>query len=81
MLTVKVDTKRPSLTLLTSGTLGNSGWYVTNVTTSIQTSDQTSGVDIVQYNPNGTGWNNGSTITLTDGVNDIDIRVMMPPAI
>ena len=75
MLTVKVDTKRPSLTLLTSGTLGNSGWYVTNVTTSIQTSDQTSGVDIVQYNSNGTGWNNGSTITLTDGINNIDIRV------
>ena len=73
-LTVKVDTERPSLTLSKSGTLGNSGWYVSNVTTTIEASDQTSGVDIVQYNSNNTTWNTGSTITSTDGVNNIDIE-------
>ena len=74
-ITIKVDTVSPSLAVSPSGTLGNSGWYISQVDTSILTTDSGSGIDSIEYNQNSTGWTAGTSITSDDGINDIDIRV------
>ncbi len=71
---IKVDTVAPSLSASISGTKGNSNWYVSQTVTTISSSDGTSGVDRVEYNQNDTGWQNGSSVVSTDGVNAISIR-------
>jgi hypothetical protein len=74
-LEVKVDTGTPSLSTSISGTEGNLGWYVSQTTTTISSSDGTSGVDRVEYNQNGVGWQNGSTVVSDDGLNTVAVRV------
>lgn len=72
---IKVDTLPPALSLSTSGRLGDAGWYVSDAVTDISSSDAQSGVDTVEYNQNGAGWQNGSSIRSTDRVNAITVRV------
>ena len=74
-VTIKVDTVNPSIAVSRSGTPGNSGWYISQVGTTILTSDSVSGIDSIEYNQNNTGWTTGASITSDDGINDIDIRV------
>ena len=73
--TVKVDTVAPTFTTSTVGTAGNSGWYLSSADTTASPNDTVSGVDHVEYNQNGTGWINGPSVTSSDGVNAIDIKV------
>ena len=73
--TIKVDTVAPSLSASIFGTKGNSNWYVNQTTTTISSSDGTSGVDRVEYNQNDAGWQNGSSVVSTDGINAISVRV------
>jgi hypothetical protein len=73
--TIRVDTAAPLLSFTGEGTPGNSGWYVSTVTTSILSGDDTSGIASVQYNQNNTGWQDGSSFKSSDGVNTINIRV------
>lgn len=73
--TINIDTTPPAFTTSTSGTTGTAPWYVSPATTGISPSDSMSGVDHVEYNQNGAGWQNGSSIASNDGVNAISIRV------
>jgi hypothetical protein len=72
---IKVDATAPSLSFTKDGTPGNSGWYVSPVTTSILSGDDMSGISSVQFNQNNAGWQNGSSIVSSDGVNTINARV------
>jgi hypothetical protein len=74
-LEVKVDTVAPSLSTSISGIAGNSGWYVSQTTTKISSSDGNSGVDRVEYNQNSAGWQSGSSVVSDDGINNVYVKV------
>lgn len=46
---VKIDTTDPTLNKTLSGTLGNYGWYTSDVDVTLTAADATSGVDYIQY--------------------------------
>jgi hypothetical protein len=73
--TVKVDTTPPSFSTSTSGTSGLAGWYTSPTTTIISTSDAPSGINRVEYNQNNTGWQTGTSVESTDGLNTVEVRV------
>ena len=73
-LEIKVDTIPPSLSNSIVGTKGLVGWYVSQTTTTISAEDETSGVDLIEYNQNELGWENGSSVVSTDGVNTLCMR-------
>jgi hypothetical protein len=73
--TVKVDTIAPSLSTATSGTVGTSGWYTSQTVTTLTPTDNTSGVDRVEFNQNSDGWETGVSVISKDGINSIYSRV------
>lgn len=75
ILTVNVDTTPPVLSTSTSGAPGNSGWYVSDATTTLTATDSTSGIDYVEYQQNSAGWKNGTSVLSSDGINTITARV------
>ena len=74
-LTLKVDSASPTFDISTLGTVGNVPWYLSAATTSITPDDTLSGVDRVEYNQNGAGWQTGRSVISSDGVNTIAMRV------
>ena len=72
--TVKVDTVAPTLSTSVAGTKGNSGWYVSQTTTTISARDETSSVERIEYNQNTAGWKDGTSVLSKDGINDIAVR-------
>jgi len=72
---VSIDTTPPLLDTSTTGKSGSSGWYVSQATTSISASDSLAGVENIEYNQNGAGWQTGSSFTSSDGVNSTLVRV------
>ena len=72
--TVKVDASIPSILTSISGTVGNSGWYTSQTTTAIS-ANELSGIDHIEYNQNGTGWQDGSSFVSSEGINKIDIKI------
>jgi hypothetical protein len=73
--TVKVDATVPSVIASTKGSSGDEGWFVSQVITTIVSTDSESGVDHVEYRHNGGNWQTGASITSLDGVNTLDVRV------
>lgn len=73
--TVKIDTVPPLFSNTISGVTGSAGWYTSPTSTSISASDETSGVDRIEYNQNNTGWQLGNSVVSNDGVNKIDVMV------
>lgn len=71
---IQIDAVPPAMSLSTVGTLGNMNWYVTDVQTTITATDETSGIDRVEYDLDGTGWQSGTVIPNHEGVNTISIR-------
>jgi hypothetical protein len=71
---VKVDASLPTILTSIDGAEGNSGWYVSEATTTI-TADELSGIDHIEYNQNGTGWQDGVSFVSGEGINQIEIRV------
>lgn len=63
-ITVRIDTSAPTTSAsVTSGTLGNNGWYVTNPTVTISAADAASGVAAINWSttpPAFTTVNNGA---------------------
>jgi len=53
-----VDNAPPETTLETTGTMGNNGWYISNVTITLNASDAESGVNKTVYRINGGPWQN-----------------------
>lgn len=74
-LTINVDTSPPALSTSTSGTPGNSGWYVSDARTTITATDSTSDIDYIEYKQNSADWNKGTSILSNDGINTIMARV------
>ena len=74
-LTINVDTTPPALSTSTSGTLGNSGWYVSDATTIITATDSTSDIDYIEYKQNSADWKKGTSVLSNDGINTITTRV------
>lgn len=72
--TIKVDTLPPALSTPTSGLKGHQDWYLSQATTTIAVSDDTSGVDRIQYQLNDGEWQDGTTAVSLDGVNNISVR-------
>jgi len=72
--TIKVDASLPFIITSISGTPGSSGWYISQTTTSIS-ANELSGVDHIEYNQNGAGWQDGSSVVSNEGVNQIDIKI------
>jgi len=75
LVLLKVDTTTPTFDISTIGTKGNAFWYLSAITTNITSDDTLSGVDRVEYNQNGAGWQTGTSVTSIDGINAIAIRV------
>jgi len=74
-LTIIVDTTPPALSTSTSGTPGNSGWYVSDARTTITALDSTSDIDYIEYKQNSAAWKNGTSVLSNDGINTIMARV------
>jgi len=74
-LTINVDTTPPALSTSTAGTLGKSGWYVSDATTTITATDSTSDIDYIEYKQNSADWKNGTSVLSNDGINTITARV------
>jgi major membrane immunogen (membrane-anchored lipoprotein) len=72
--TVKIDTVAPVLSTSIAGTKGNSGWYVSQATTTISARDETSSVDRIEFNQNKAGWKEGTSVLSKDGINEIAVR-------
>lgn len=70
------DTTPPVSTAALSGTMGENGWYRSNVVAAITATDNASGVNYSQYNLNGAGWvNYTSPVTISvNGSNTLQYR-------
>ncbi len=67
-----LDSVAPSLSLNPSGTLGTNNWYTTNVSVTASSSDETSGIDILEYSLDNNAWTTYiAPVTLTDGFHNI----------
>lgn len=75
---VRVDQTPPLQSLaVSSGTMGDGGYYVSNVTLSATSSDATSGVQLVRYRINGGAWLPGTSATLTaDGTRTVQFQTV-----
>jgi hypothetical protein len=74
-LTINVDTTPPALSTSTSGALGNSGWYISEATTTITATDSMSNIGYIEYQQNSADWKNGTSVPSNDGINAITARV------
>jgi hypothetical protein len=54
--TVKIDKTNPMTTIDLTGTLGNDGWYLSDVTVTLGASDATSGILQIEYSFDDTTW-------------------------
>lgn len=73
---IKVDTVTPVINTSTTGTLGLSNWYVSNVTMNATSSDSTSAIASFEMNVNNTGWVTYAENTFTDGIISIQYRAI-----
>jgi hypothetical protein len=72
--TVKMDTVAPTIVTQIVGTVGKLGWYVSETNTAILAADQTSGVDMIKYDQNKSGWQVGTSFVSKNGTNAILIE-------
>jgi hypothetical protein len=75
-LEIKIDTTPPTISTSVLGIKGLADWYVSQTTTEISANDEVSGVDRVEYDQYGSGWQDGLAITSNDGINTIGIRAI-----
>src|SRR5207245_2216953 len=65
---ISIDTMPPQSTITLTGTVGEDGWYISNVTTSLAATDATSGVASITYRVDNGSWATYSgPFTLSDG--------------
>src|SRR5712691_1500177 len=65
---ISIDTMPPQSTITATGTLGEDGWYISNVTISLAATDATSGVASITYRVDNGSWQiYGIPFSLTDG--------------
>ena len=73
-LDLKIDATKPTLAISTAGTVGKSGWYTSQTTTTFKADDKTSGVDRVEYSQNNSAWQTGTSVVSKDGINSISVK-------
>jgi hypothetical protein len=72
-----LDSQDPSLSGSVSGTSGDNGWYVSQVTVEASADDSTSGLASLDVQINGGGWSNyGGPFSLGDGSHDVELRAV-----
>ena len=70
---ILIDTTPPTTTAVLSGTLGSNGWYISNVTVSLNATDASSGVASIFYRVDNGPWGTYSgSFSLADGPHDIE---------
>src|SRR5205807_1188086 len=70
---IAIDTTPPTTSASLSGTAGENGWYVSDVTVILNASDATSGVANVTYRVDGGPWSvYAGPFILTDGVRVVE---------
>lgn len=69
-----VDISPPVTNISLYGTLGNNGWYISNVTVALNVTDDLSGVNYTKYNVNNGSWNIYSTslFVYIEGINTVN---------
>jgi hypothetical protein len=72
----KVDTQPPVINGTLSGTSGDNGWYVSDVTVSASASDGMSGLQSFDINVNGGGYQPYAEVTLGEGTHTVDLRAV-----
>lgn len=75
---VNPDTEAPSTGLALDGTLGNNGWYISDVTATLAATDTGSGVNRIEYSLNGLVWSTYTEpFTISDeGINTVFYRAV-----
>ncbi|HIQ22917.1 MAG TPA: hypothetical protein EYH34_16955, partial [Planctomycetes bacterium] len=75
-LTLQIDTTPPATTADLSGTLGQGGWYVSDVRVSLSAVDGTSGVAVTEYRIDGGLWHvyHGPFTVSGDGSHTVEYR-------
>ncbi len=69
-----LDTAAPNLNLDSSGTLGLNNWYITNPNLTASASDNTSGLELLEYSLDNSAWTAYTTpLSLGDGIHSISI--------
>lgn len=71
-ISINVDTVPPVQVLDLNGTIGSKGWYISNVSGSVSTSDITSG-NVTTTITNNEDVVHSSRITLTDGIYNLEV--------
>jgi parallel beta-helix repeat protein len=68
-ISLKIDTTTPTTTHTLQGLLGSQGWYVTNVTVTLNANDVTSGINYTKYKLNDGSWTvySGPFVLTTNG--------------
>jgi phosphoesterase family protein/PKD domain-containing protein len=71
--TINVDVATPVTTVTLNGTAGSNGWYVSNVSVSLNATDASIGIAYIAYRvDNGTWQNYSAPFVLGQGVHDVD---------
>ena len=72
--TIRIDTKAPVTVHSLSGTAGNAGWWLSNVTVALSASEATSGVASTSYHIDGGAWQNYTApfVVAGDGVRTVE---------
>jgi methionine-rich copper-binding protein CopC/chitodextrinase len=74
-VTFGIDTTAPLLVYTLGGTLGNGGWYRTQVTVTFEPTDATSDIDTRRYQIDGGAWQNYTTpFTVGNGIHTVYLK-------
>jgi len=71
----KIDQSVPVLSFIPTGTMGENGWYGSDVSLKINSSDPESGIQSVEYRVNQGSWISAAILPLGEGIQDVDARV------
>jgi murein DD-endopeptidase MepM/ murein hydrolase activator NlpD len=75
--TIQVDTITPSLSLVTNGTSGSNGWYISSTTVTPTASDSGSGLAALEAKVDNGSWTAVSgSLSLSDGIHMYQFRAM-----
>ncbi|MDI6916569.1 MAG: right-handed parallel beta-helix repeat-containing protein, partial [Thermoplasmatales archaeon] len=73
-----LDTTAPTTTYMIDGTMGDNGWYVSDVTLTIAAADETSGVAYIEYRIDGGEWTvyTSPIVISADGIHTVEFRAV-----
>ncbi|NWF65078.1 MAG: Ig-like domain repeat protein, partial [Chloroflexi bacterium] len=69
-----LDVTTPQISGSVNGSIGTTGWYISQTTFTASTSDALSGIATFEMNVDNNGWTSYSDTTFTDGIHSIQYR-------